>query len=53
LLEIVQLLEVAVADVPPGLVAVGGCDIAIRQMPEVELHTGLQAPFQWNLVDGP
>src|SRR5882757_2029033 len=31
----------------------GGRDIAIRQMTEIKLHAGLQAPFQRHFVDGP
>src|SRR5262245_31669720 len=35
-----------------GLDILGCCYIAVRKMPEIELHGGLQAPFKRNLVDG-
>jgi hypothetical protein len=36
-----------------GLDIFGRCDIAVRQVPEVELHAGLEAPFERHFVDGP
>ena len=35
-----------------GLDVAGGRNIAVRQMPEVELHPWLEAPFQRHLIDG-
>ena len=36
-----------------GLDILGSRDIAVRKMPEVELHARLKTPFQRHLVDGP
>ena len=30
----------------------GGGDVAVREVAEVELHAGLEAPFERHLVDG-